>query len=40
MYLILPFFLFMHLHLGSYLGTLDEPREGHDVAVEPEDGVW
>ena len=30
----------MHLHLASYLGTLDEPREGHDVGAEPEDGVW
>ena len=30
----------MHLHLASHLGTLDEPREGHDVGAEPEDGVW
>ena len=28
----------MHLHLASHLGTLDEPREGHDVGAEPEDG--
>jgi hypothetical protein len=30
----------MHLHLASYLGTLDEPREGRDVGARPEDGVW
>ena len=30
----------MHLHLASHLGALDEPREGHDVGAEPEDGVW
>ena len=29
----------MHLHLASHLGTLDEPREGHDDGVEPKDGV-
>ena len=29
----------MHLHLASHLGMLDEPREGHDVGTEPEDGV-
>ena len=40
MHLILPFFVFMHLHLASHLGMLDEPREGHDVRAEPEDGVW
>jgi hypothetical protein len=22
--------VFMHLHLACHLGTLDEPREGHD----------
>ena len=36
MHLILPFFIFMHLHLG----TLDEPREGREVGTKPEDGVW
>ena len=40
MHLILPFFKFMHLHLASHLGTLDEPREGHHVGAEPEGGVW
>ena len=40
MHLILPFFIFMHLHLASHLGTLDEPHEGCDVGAEPEDGVW
>ena len=40
MHLILPFFIFMHLHLASHLGTLDEPREGRDVGAETEDGVW
>ena len=29
----------MHLHLASHLGTLDEPREGRDVGVEPKDDV-
>ena len=29
--LVLPFFIFMHLHLASHLGALDEPREGRDV---------
>ena len=40
MHLVLPFFIFMHLHLASHLGALDEPHEGRDVGVEPEDGVW
>ena len=40
MHLILPFFIFMHLHLSCHLGTLDEPCEGHDVEAKPEDGVW
>ena len=31
---------FMHLHLASHLGTLDEPCEGRDVIAEPEDGEW
>ena len=31
----------LHIHaLASYLGTLDEPREGRDVGAKPEDGVW
>ena len=30
----------MHLHLVSHLGTLDEPREGHDVGAKPKDDVW
>ena len=40
MHLVLPFITFIHLHLASHLGTLDEPREGHEVGTEPEDGVW
>ena len=36
--LVLPFFIFMHLHIASHLGVLDEPREGRDVGAEPEDG--
>ena len=40
MQLILPFFIFMHLHLASHLGTLDEPHEGCDVGGKPEDDVW
>ena len=33
---MLPFFAFMHLHLASYLGTLDEPRgEPKDMMLEP-----
>ena len=38
MHLILPFFTFMHLHLASHLGMLDEPREGQDVGAKPKDG--
>ena len=38
--LVLPFFIFMHLHLASHLGAQDEPREGRDVGAKPEDGVW
>ena len=30
----------MYLHLASHLGTLDKPREGHDVGAELEDSVW
>ena len=40
MCLMVLFFIFMHLHIASHLGTLDEPREGRDVGAEPEDGVW
>ena len=29
----------MHLHLASHLDTLDEPREGRDDGIEPEDSV-
>ena len=33
---MLPFFTFMHLHLASHLGTLDEPRgEPKDMMLEP-----
>ena len=38
--LVLPFFIFMHLHLASHLGALDEPREGCDVGAELEVWVW
>jgi hypothetical protein len=27
--------VFTHLHLPSHLGTLDAPREGHDVGLNP-----
>jgi hypothetical protein len=27
---LLHFYVFIQLHLTSHLGTLDEPREGHD----------
>ena len=36
MHLVLPF---IHLHIASHLGTLDEPREGRDVGAEPKDGA-
>ena len=39
MYCLLHFHVFIHMHLASHLGTLDEPREGCDVGAEPEDGV-
>ena len=26
--------------VAFHLGTIDEPREGCDVGVEPEDGEW
>jgi hypothetical protein len=32
--------MFIHMYLASYLGTLDEPREGCDDGAKPEDGVW
>jgi hypothetical protein len=35
MYLVLPFFIFMHLHLASHIGTLDAQRKGHDVELNP-----
>ena len=35
MHLILPFFVFIHLHLASHLGMLDEPREGLDMEPNP-----
>ena len=37
MHLVLPF---IHLHIASHLGTLDEPREGHDVGAKLEVWVW
>ena len=40
MHLMVLFFIFMHLHIASHLGTLDAPREGCDVGAEPKDGVW
>ena len=30
-HLVLPFITFIHMHLASHLGTLDEPCEGCDV---------
>ena len=40
MHLVLQFITFIHTHLASHLGALDEPREEHDVGAEPEDDVW
>jgi hypothetical protein len=40
MHLVLPFTIFIHMHLVSHLATLDVPREGRDVGAKPEDGVW
>ena len=40
MHLVLPFITFIHMHLASHLGALDEPREERDVGAELEDGVW
>jgi hypothetical protein len=31
----LHFHVFIHLHLASHLGTLDAPRGGHDVELNP-----
>ena len=39
MHLVLPFIIFIHMHLASHLGTLDAPREGRDVGAKPEDNV-
>ena len=38
MHVVLSFITFMHMHLASHLGTLDEPREGCDV--EPNSKFW
>ena len=36
MHLMLPFFVFIHLHLASHLGMLDEPcGELKDMMLEP-----
>jgi hypothetical protein len=35
MRLMVLFFIFIHLHLASHLGTLDAPREGPDVELNP-----
>jgi hypothetical protein len=40
MHLVLPFFIFIHLHLASHLGTLEAPCEGCGVEAKPIDGVW
>ena len=39
MHLVLQFITFIHMHLASHLGTLDEPREGRNVGAEPGDGA-
>jgi hypothetical protein len=39
-HLVLPFIIFIYMHLASHLGTLDAPHEGRDVGAKPEDGVW
>ena len=39
MHLVLQFITFIHMHLASHLGTLDEPREGRVVGAEPEDSA-
>ena len=35
MHVVLLFFIFMHLHLASHLGALDESREGLGVGTNP-----
>ena len=40
MHCLLHFHVFIHLHIASHLGTLDEPRGERDVGAEPNDGVW
>ena len=35
MHLVLPFITFIHMHLASHLGMLDELREGCDVEPNP-----
>jgi hypothetical protein len=35
MHLVLPFFIFIHLHLASHIGMLDEPHEELDVELNP-----
>ena len=40
MHLMVLFLIFIHLHIASHLGALDEPREGCDVGAKPKDGVW
>jgi hypothetical protein len=40
MHLVLPFIIFIRMHLTSHLGSLDAPSEGRDVRAKPEDGVW
>jgi hypothetical protein len=39
MRLMVLFITFIHLHIASHLGKLDEPCEGRDVGAKPEDGV-
>jgi hypothetical protein len=39
-HLVLPFIIFIHMHLASHLGMLDEPHDGGDDGAKPEDGVW
>jgi hypothetical protein len=40
MHLVLPFMIFIYMHLTSHLGTLDAPHEEKDVGAKPKDGVW
>ena len=35
MHLVLLFFIFMHLHLASHLGAIEESREGHGMETIP-----